>query len=89
MFNIIKYVWNVEGSWCYLYECSCAKLGKWAVMYMCVRGIDCASHPALQITKKVHSTRSASDKAYQLLAHGRGSLRVLRLLPPLKLVAMI
>jgi hypothetical protein len=52
MFNIIKYVWNVEGSWCYLYECSCAKLGKWAVMYMCVRGIDCASHPALQITKK-------------------------------------
>jgi len=24
-----------------------------------------------KITKKVHSTRSASDKAYQLLAHGR------------------
>ena len=30
---------------------------------------------------------AASDKVYQLLAHG--SLRVLRLLPPLKLVAMI
>jgi hypothetical protein len=28
-------------------------------------------------------------KAYQLLAHGRGSLWVLQLLPPLKLVAMI
>jgi hypothetical protein len=31
---------------------------------------------------------TASDKIYQLLAHG-GSLRLLRLLPPLKLVAMI
>jgi hypothetical protein len=29
------------------------------------------SRPALLITKKVHSTRSASNKAYQLLAHGR------------------
>jgi len=32
---------------------------------------------------------AASDKVYQLLAHGRWSIRVLRLLPPLKLVAMI
>ena len=32
---------------------------------------------------------AASDKVYQLLAHGRGSLRVLRLPPPPKLVAMI
>ena len=32
---------------------------------------------------------TASNKGYQLLAHGRGSLRVLRLLPSLKLVAMI
>jgi hypothetical protein len=35
---------------------------------------------------------AASDKVYQLLAHGRSytvSLRVLRLLPPLKLVALI
>ena len=30
----------------------------------------------------------ASDKAYQLLSQGRGSLRVLRLPPPLKLVAI-
>jgi hypothetical protein len=29
------------------------------------------SRPALLITKRVHSTRSASDKAYQLLVHGR------------------
>jgi hypothetical protein len=28
-------------------------------------------HPALYITKNVHSTRSASDKVYQLLAQGR------------------
>jgi hypothetical protein len=27
--------------------------------------------PALYITKEVHSTRSTSDKVYQLLAHGR------------------
>ena len=27
--------------------------------------------PALYITKRVHSTRSASDKVYQLLTHGR------------------
>jgi hypothetical protein len=41
--------------------------------------------------------RVSSDKVYQLLAHGQiksnqmvgGSLQVLRLLPPLKLVAMI
>ena len=32
---------------------------------------------------------AASDKVYHLLAHGRDSLRVLRLLPPLKLVTMI
>jgi len=32
---------------------------------------------------------AASDKVYQLLAMVGGSLRVLRLLPPLKLVAMI
>ena len=42
-----------------------------------------------EIIKRVHSTRNASDKAYQLLAHGRGSLWVLRLHPTLKLVAMI
>jgi hypothetical protein len=29
------------------------------------------SRPAFLITKKVHSTRSASDKVYQLLAYGR------------------
>jgi hypothetical protein len=29
------------------------------------------SRPALQITKRAHSTLSASDKVYQLLAHGR------------------
>ena len=41
------------------------------------------------ITEKVRSTQAASDKVYQLLAHMvGGSLRVLRLLPPLKLVAM-
>jgi hypothetical protein len=28
------------------------------------------SHPALLITKRVHSNRSASDEAYQLLVHG-------------------
>ena len=27
--------------------------------------------PDVQITKRVQSTRSASDEAYQLLAHGR------------------
>ena len=32
---------------------------------------------------------AASDEAYQLLAKVGGSLRVLRLFPPLKLVAMI
>jgi hypothetical protein len=32
---------------------------------------------------------AASDNVYQLLAYGGGSLRVFRLLPPLKLVAMI
>jgi hypothetical protein len=29
------------------------------------------SRPALKITKKVHSTHSANDKAYRLLAQGR------------------
>jgi hypothetical protein len=29
------------------------------------------SRPALQITKRVHLTHNASDKVYQLLAHGR------------------
>jgi len=29
------------------------------------------SRPAFYITKKVHSTRLASDKVYQFLAHGR------------------
>jgi hypothetical protein len=38
--------------------------------------------PALQFT-------AASDKVYQLLAMVGDSLRVLRLLPPLKLVTMI
>ena len=32
---------------------------------------------------------AASDKVYQLLAHGGGSLRVRRLPPQLKVVAMI
>ena len=57
---------------------------------ICVLGVSIVHRTRLcKLQKKVHSTRSASDKAYQLLAHGRGSLRVLRLLPPLKLVAMI
>ena len=47
-----------------------------------------ASRPALEITKK-GCTRLASDKVYQLLAHGRWFYPSTRLLPPLKLVAMI
>jgi hypothetical protein len=29
------------------------------------------SRPALKLQKRVHSTHNASDKVYQLLAHGR------------------
>jgi len=40
--------------------------------------------------KKGALDSAASDKVYKLLAHGRcGPLRVLRLLPPLRIVAMI
>jgi hypothetical protein len=43
----------------------------------------------LQITKGCSRLVVASDKVYQLLPMVDGSLRVPRLLPPLKLVAMI
>ena len=42
-----------------------------------------------KLQKRCTRLAAASDKVYQLLAHGRGSLWVLRLLPRLKLVAMI
>jgi hypothetical protein len=48
------------------------------------------SRLALQITKKgAFESQPQVIKVYQLLAHVSGSLQVLRLPPPLKLVAMI
>jgi hypothetical protein len=41
------------------------------------------------VNYKKRCTRLASDKVYQLLAHGLWFSPAIRLLPPLKLVAMI
>jgi hypothetical protein len=66
-----------------------------------VRSLDLTTHTSLSpirrgfapgfVNDKKGCTRlaAASDKVYQLLAQVRGFLRVLRLSPPLKLVAMI
>ena len=72
-----------------------ARVAQW------VRSLDLTAHTSLSpirrgfapsfVNYKKGCTRlaAASDKVYQLLAHGRWFSRVVRLLPPLKLVAMI